>query len=115
MDNILAGIPHVFISLDDVLVASSMVAEHKKGLQRLIERLRQHRLNINKEKCQLFKPQVEFLGHLVDQSGIRPLPAKVQAITKYPRLIACSQLLSFLGMINFYRRFIKGRPASSSH
>ena len=51
---------------------------------------------------------MEFLGHLVDKSGIRPLPAKVEAITKYPRPTTCSQLLSFLGMINFYRRFIKG-------
>ena len=108
MDDILDGIPHMFIYLDDVLVASPTVAEHKKDLQRVMERLRQHGLVINDEKCQLFKPQVEFLGHLVDQSGIRLLPAKVKAITKYPRPTTCSQLLSFLRMINFYRRFIRG-------
>ena len=100
MDDILAAIPHLFIYLDDVLVASPTVPEHKKDLQRVMERLRQHRLVINEEKCQLFKP-LEFLGHLVDQSGIRPLPSKVEAITKYPRPTMCSQLLSFLGMINF--------------
>ena len=60
-----------------------------------MERLRQHRLVINVE-CQLFKPRVEFPGHLVDQIGIQLLPAKVEAITKYPRP---SLLLSFLGMI----------------
>ena len=66
MDNILASIPHVFIYLDDVLVDSPMLAKHKKDLQRVMERLWQHGLVINEEKCQLFKPQGEFLGHLVD-------------------------------------------------
>ena len=73
-----------------------------------MDRLWQHKLVIKEEKCQLFKSQVEFLGHLVDPSGIRLLPAKVEAITKYPRPSTCSQLLSFRGMINFYRRFIRG-------
>ena len=53
-------------------------------------------------------------GHLLDQSGIWPLPVRLEAIAKYPRLSTCSQLLSFLGVINFYRRFIRGLPASSS-
>ena len=51
---------------------------------------------------------MEFLGHLVDKSSIRPLPSKVEAIIQNPRPTTCSQLLSFLGMINFYRRFIRG-------
>ena len=52
---------------------------------------------INGEKCQFHKSQVELLGNLVDKSVIRPLPSKVEAITKYPRPTTCSQLLSFLG------------------
>ena len=107
MDDILAGIP-VFIYLDDVLMASPTVAKHKKDLQEVMERLQQDGLVIREEKCQLFKSQVEFLGHLVDPSGIRPLPAKVEAITKYPRPSTSSQLLSFLGMIYFYRMYIRG-------
>ena len=95
MDDILAGIPHVFIYLVDVLVASPTVAEHKKDLQRVMEALEKHGLVINGEKCQFHKSQVEFLGHLVDKSGIKQLTANVEAIT-------CSQLLSFLGMINFF-------------
>ena len=47
--------------------------------------------------CQLFKPQMKFLGHLVDQSGILLQSAKVEAITKYPGQSMYSQLLSFLG------------------
>ncbi len=109
VDNILAGIPHVFVYMDDILVASPTAAEHKKDVKRVMEVLEQHGLVINREKCQFQKSQVEFLGHLVDKNGVRPLPAKVEAITKYPRPTTCSQLL---GMINFYRRFIRGRPAS---
>ena len=61
----------------------------------MMEALEKHGLVINGEKCQFHKSQVEFLGHLVDKSGIKQLTANVEAIT-------CSQLLSFLGMINFF-------------
>ena len=108
VDNILAGIPHVFVYMDNILVASPTVTEHKKDVKRVMEVLEKHDLVINGENCQFHKSQVDFLGHLVDKSGIRLLPAKVEAITKYPRPSTCSQLLSFLGMINFYKRFIKG-------
>ena len=91
-----------------ILVASPTAAEHKEDVKHVMEVLEQHGLVINRKKCQFQKSEVEFLGHLVDKNGIRPLPAKVEAITKYPRPTTCSQLLSFLGMINFYRRFIRG-------
>ena len=55
MDNILSWWTH-----------PCYIAKHKKNLPRVMERLRQHGLVINEEKCQIFKPQVEFLGHLVD-------------------------------------------------
>ena len=73
MDDILAGIPHVFIYLDDVLVASPIVAEHKKDVKWVMEVLEKQGLVINGEKCQFHMSQVGFLGHLVDKSGIRPL------------------------------------------
>ena len=96
MDEILAGIPHLFIYLDDVLVASLTVAEHKADLQRVMERLRQHRLFISKEV-----PALQTPGGVPESPGgperFWLLPVNVEAITKYPRLSTCSQLLSFLG------------------
>ena len=113
VNDILTGIPRVFVYMDDILLASPTEAEHKRDLKRVMEVLEKHRLVINKEKCQFYKPQfLEFLGHLADQSSIGSLPAKVEATTKYPRPTMCSQLLSFLGMINFYRRFIMGVPSN---
>ena len=79
----------------------------------MIEVLEKHGLVINREKCQFRKSQVEFLGHLVDKSGVRPLPAKVEALTKYLRPTTYSQLLSFLGMINCYRSFISQYPQAA--
>ena len=75
---------YVFVYMDDILVASPTADEHKKDVKRVMEVLEQHGLVINREKCQFQKSQVEFLGHLVDKNGVRPLPAKVEAITKYP-------------------------------
>ena len=53
-------------------------------------------------------PEVEFLGHMVSARGIIPLPEKVAAIRAFPRPGTVGQLMSYLGMVNFYRRFIKG-------
>jgi len=76
MDEVLANVPHTFIYLDDVLVASPTVKAHKTDLKRVMDRLKQHGLVISKEKCQFFKSKVEFLGQLVSQAGIQPLPAR---------------------------------------
>ena len=67
-----------------------------------MERLKKQGLVNNNEKCQFFKSHVEFPGQTVNQSGMRLL-ARVEAISKYLRPSTCSQLLSFLRMINFYR------------
>ena len=107
MDSLLQGLPWCFVYLDDVLVASPTKAAHKRDLKEVMARLESQGLVINEEKCQFYQRQVEFLGHLVDSTGIRPLPDKVVAITKFPKPATCSQLMSFLGMVNFYRRFIR--------
>ena len=53
-------------------------------------------------------PEVQFLGHMVERHDINPLPEKVAAIHAFPRPWTVGQLMSYLGMVNFYRRFIKG-------
>ena len=106
MDSVLDGMPRVFVYLDDLLIASQDTELHKQDLQQVMKRLQQHGLVINEEKCQFFKKEVDFLGHVVSSDGIRPPAAKVEAIRTYPKPATCSQLLSFLGMLNYYRRFI---------
>jgi RNase H-like domain found in reverse transcriptase len=65
-------------------------------------------LRINADKCVFFTSSVEFLGHQVDQHGVQPLQSNVAAIEKFPRPVSCKDLQRFLGLVNFYRRFIPG-------
>ena len=86
MDQVLAGIPHVFVYcmyMDNVLVASRNEIEHQEDLHRVLQQLEAHGLILNKEKCVFSAAQVDYLGHMVDASGLRPLPAHVAAISEF--------------------------------
>ena len=106
MDRILAGLDYAFVYLDDVLIASRTHEEHQQHLREVLERFRQHGLVLNAEKCQLGVAELDYLGHHVSASGIKPIMDKVAAIKKFPRPDTVRQLQTFLGMVNFYRRFL---------
>jgi len=80
MDEILQDVPHVFVYMDDILVASRSHAEHVQDLHAVLSRLQQHGMVLNGEKCVLGQSQVEYLGHVVSSSGLSPLPERVAAI-----------------------------------
>jgi hypothetical protein len=106
MDGILMGIDFVFIYLDDLLVASVNEADHLKHLAMVFNLLAENGLILNREKCVLGVSELNFLGHKVSTSGIEPLPDKVEAIFDLPQPTTKLALQSFLGMVNFYRRFL---------
>jgi len=108
MDQVLWGLPYCFVYLDDILVASTSHEEHVQHLQEVLTRLQQHGLVLNAEKCVLGVESVDYLGHQVSASGISPLPDRVAAITKFPRPTTVRGLQTYLGMVNFYRRFLRG-------
>jgi len=108
MDQVLAGVPHVFVYLDDLLVASSSKKEHERDVRAVLDRMKKHGLVLNLEKCVFGVPEVEYLGHQVSAAGLSPLPERVEAITAFPPPTTRAELLGFLGMVNFYRRFIRG-------
>uniref|UniRef100_A0A6V7KUY4 Reverse transcriptase domain-containing protein n=1 Tax=Bracon brevicornis TaxID=1563983 RepID=A0A6V7KUY4_9HYME len=107
MDDITRDLPFVFVYIDDLLIASKSKKQHLEHLKILFQRLDEAGLVINTEKTLLGQSEVSFLGHTVSKHGIQPLPAKVQAINNVPSPTTIKQLRRFLGMINFYRRFIK--------
>jgi len=111
MDEVLVGIPFVFCYLDDVLVASRSHEEHVQHLKTVLERFQEHGLVLNEEKCVFGASSVEYLGHVVSAGGVSPLPARVAAIRKFPRPKTVQGLMTYLGMVNFYRRFIRGAAA----
>jgi hypothetical protein len=108
MDNVLADLDFAFPYLDDIFIFSRDDQEHLQHLWEVFCCLRDAHLTANPEKCILAQPAIEFMGHQVDTSSIRPLPARVAAIAAYPRPVTVKDLQNFLGVINFYRKFVPG-------
>lgn len=107
MDAVLRGLDFVFCFVDDILIASANEAEHKQHLRLVFEHLQEHGVSINAAKCTFGSPSVRYLGYLIDSKGAKPLPEKVKAIVEYKKPDTIADLRRFLGVVNFYRRFVK--------
>ena len=107
MDSILGDIPRVYVYIDDILVASESPEQHLKDLENVFKILSDNGLVVQRSKCVLGKSSLEFLGYHVDANGIAPLPTRVEAIREVPAPTTIKELQRFLGMVNYYRRFIK--------
>ena len=112
MDEILGDIPRIFVYIDDILIASDNPAQHLDDLRRVFTTLEKHGMVVNRAKCVLGQPNLEFLGYTVNKSGITPLADRVESIRAVPAPTSVKELQSFLGMINYYRRFI---PRAAHH
>ena len=106
MDQVTRGLNFCFAYVDDVLVASSSFEEHKTHMHELMRRFAHYGVVLNKDKCVFGVSEITFLGHLVTQEGIKPLPQKVEVIENFLPPTNLKQLRRFLGMVNYYRRFI---------
>ena len=106
MDSILQGISGVICYIDDILITGKSDEQHLKALEEVLKRLDHHGLVLEKEKCFFFKDQVEYLGHIVDALGVHTTPDKLQAVKEAPTPKNVSQLRSFLGLVNYYQKFI---------
>jgi hypothetical protein len=106
MDRLFGHLPFVFTYLDDHLIASATLKEHMQHLAMFFQVLQENGLTINPSKCTIAVSSVKFLGHMVDGNGIFPLPRHVQAIQEFPPPADIKQLQQFLGLVNFYRRFL---------
>ena len=106
MDEVLRGLDFCYAYVDDLLIASRNPTEHLTHLRLLFERLSQYGIIINAQKSVLGVSSLIFLGHLVDSNGIRPLPEKVEAIRIFPKPAMQRKLREYLGLVNFYRRFL---------
>jgi hypothetical protein len=97
----------VVVFLDDILVYSKTEAEHREHLREVLEILRKNQLYAKLQKCQLFKRSVTFLGHVLNENGLSMEQDKIRAIQEWPHPKSKKQILSFLGLAGYYRRFIK--------
>lgn len=96
----------VLVYLDYILVASTFKEEHLLQLRLLFGHLREHGLVIDPAKCLFGLSSMDFLGHHITPDGAMPLPSKVEAIRQLPHPTTVKALHEFLGMVNFYHRFI---------
>ena len=106
MDRVFAGLPFVKCYIDDILVFSENVKEHQKHLTMVLNRLMEHGLKLHPSKCTFFYPQVEYLGHMIYPGGLGVLKSKVEALASIPRPKDVSRLRAFLGLANYYRKFV---------
>lgn len=108
VDEMLRGLDFTYAYLDDFLIFSKDQKTHEHHLRQIFSRLRDYGMVINSSKCTFGVSEVNFLGYHISAKGTRPLPTKVEAVQNFPAPKTVRELRRFLGMLNFYRRFIPG-------
>ena len=108
MDRLVSDLDFAFVYLDDILVASVDLDQHLVHLRVLLDRLRDNGFKINSDKCLFAQPTVPFLGHSVSVAGVAPLSRHLNTIADFEPPTDIAGLQRFLGLLNFYRRFIPG-------
>ena len=106
MDMVCRGLDFVFVYLDDILIFSHSSEQHKAHLQQLFKRLQEHGLVVSPAKCKFGVTEIDFLGHHISKEGVKPLTEKVEAIQSFPIPTNVKQMQEYLGMMNFYNRFV---------
>jgi hypothetical protein len=96
------------VYIDDVIVFGMTFSEMLLRLRKVLERFREHNLTVKAKKCDLFKKEVEFLGHIVSEEGIKCNPKKVDRVKEWPRPENVGDVRSFLGLAGYYRKFVEG-------
>ena len=92
--------------VDDVLIFSKTLKDHRRHLRQICDTLKEHYLFLNPKKCIICKAEVQYLGNLIGRHGVRPLPERIQALADWPAPLNFEELRSFLGLLGFCRRYI---------
>ena len=94
------------IYLDDIIVFSRTPEEHLHRLKAVFEKLRAAGLKLKPSKCEFFKKEIKYLGHVVSEEGVSTDPDKIKSVTEWPQPTTVTEVRSFLGFVSYYRRFI---------
>ncbi|UYV80096.1 K02A2.6-like, partial [Cordylochernes scorpioides] len=109
MDTLLSGIDGVAVYLDDVLISGRDCDDLKRKTEKVLLRFRESGLRLKKEKCHFYVPEIEFLGMIIDHKGIHPSEEKLRAIKEARPPSNKRELMSFLGLLNYYERFLNNK------
>lgn len=96
-----------YVYLDDIIIIGYNLENHLQNLQLVLKRLSEFNLKIQLDKCEFLKKQTEFLGHIITSEGVKPNPEKIEKIIQWPLPKTQKEIKQFLGLVGYYRRFIK--------
>lgn len=99
--------PSVFVYLDDVVIVTQTFEKHLSVLEEVFRRLREANLTISFEKCQFCRPQMRYLGYVVDKYGLHVDPDKVRAMLDIPSPKNVCDVRRIVGTFSWYRRFVQ--------
>ena len=106
MTGVLKDFSFAIAYLDDIIIFSRM-AVPLSHIKQVFEKLRNAHLSIKLSKCHFFTKVIQYPGHILCTKGLRPLPSKIQAINNMHRPTTAKQVHAFLGLVRYYRKFIK--------
>ena len=106
IENILQNLPQTCVYLDDILITGKTEKEHLQNLENVLTCLENSGLRLKQQKCSFMLPSVDYLGHTISSEGLQPTKEKIRAITDAPTPTNVAQLRSFLGLVNYYGKFL---------
>ena len=106
METLLAGISHVSVYIDDILVTGTSDDEHLQTLEQVLTRLESCGMRLKKSKCVFFAPSIKYLSHSLTVESLAPTDEKVQAVNEAPAPQNVGQLQSILRMTSYYNKLL---------
>ena len=107
MTGILKDFNFAIAYLDEIIMLSKIVEEHLDQIKQVFKKLQSAHLSMKLSKCHFFMKEIQYLGHILSKKLIKPLPSKVKAIQYMHPPKKPKQVHAFLGLIGYYRKFIK--------
>jgi len=118
MDLVLSGLQgtELFVYLDDIVIYASSLREHEIKFNKLTARLRESNLKLQPDKCEFLRKEVNYLGHIIGENGVKPDPKKIEAVEKFPQSVNAKNIKQFLSLAGYQRfipNFSKTRPLTN--
>ena len=107
MTGVLRDLPFTMAYLDNIIIYSSTPEEHLQHIKKVFEKLRHAKLSMKLSKCHFFAKEIQYLRHILGVEGIKPVPAKTEAIKAMHPPVNPKQVPAFLRLVGYYRKFIK--------
>jgi hypothetical protein len=102
------------VFVDDLNIHNERWEDHLQHLEAVLSRLREVNLKLNPSKCCFAAKSIVFLGHVVNKEGTKPDPGKIDAVLRFPKPKAVTNVRSFLGLTGYYRKYIRGYSRMAS-